>query len=181
MNNLRNFPTSSLGNVNKNVEGGAFLELSRRGRSLRGPWTVSSRSRSSRRSSSLPVVGQTSGRRYPTVVSGSFRVYAHQYPNKGRRQGLEASILNQQSHKRSRSKVPPDGEAGVCPHVAACFHGYEMLPEATVVEWIEKEAFRTKEVMNNNASKSEESSALPWYHDLGLIMDRDLTQRSSGS
>ncbi|GAA0179107.1 hypothetical protein LIER_42198 [Lithospermum erythrorhizon] len=40
--------------------------------------------------------------------------------------------------------------------------GYETLPEAIVVEWVEVEAFRPKEVMNKNASKREGSSLVPW-------------------
>ncbi|GAA0153147.1 hypothetical protein LIER_11459 [Lithospermum erythrorhizon] len=37
--------------------------------------------------------------------------------------------------------------------------GYKTFPKAMVVEWVEEEAFRTKEVMNNNALESEEKRA----------------------
>ncbi|GAA0149340.1 hypothetical protein LIER_08543 [Lithospermum erythrorhizon] len=36
--------------------------------------------------------------------------------------------------------------------------GYETLPEATVVEWVKEEAFRTKDVMNNDAPEGGGSS-----------------------
>ncbi|GAA0171872.1 hypothetical protein LIER_25808 [Lithospermum erythrorhizon] len=39
---------------------------------------------------------------------------------------------------------------------------YETLSEATVLEWVEEGAFRTKEVLNN-VPKSERGSPEPWY------------------
>ncbi|GAA0183085.1 hypothetical protein LIER_30561 [Lithospermum erythrorhizon] len=40
--------------------------------------------------------------------------------------------------------------------------GYETLPEAMVVEWVEDEVFQTKEIMNN-ALESEEGPLEIWY------------------
>ncbi|GAA0151688.1 hypothetical protein LIER_37337 [Lithospermum erythrorhizon] len=40
-------------------------------------------------------------------------------------------------------------------HIIPAYHwGYETRPEATVVEWVEEEAFHTKEVMNNITPES---------------------------
>ncbi|GAA0159209.1 hypothetical protein LIER_38819 [Lithospermum erythrorhizon] len=41
--------------------------------------------------------------------------------------------------------------------------GYETLPEAMMVEWVEEEAFHMKEVMKNNASESQGGSPEPYY------------------
>ncbi|GAA0166318.1 hypothetical protein LIER_21496 [Lithospermum erythrorhizon] len=44
--------------------------------------------------------------------------------------------------------------------------GYETLPEALVVEWVEEEAFRTKEVMRNDVLEGEGGSPAAWYQDV---------------
>ncbi|GAA0168515.1 hypothetical protein LIER_23218 [Lithospermum erythrorhizon] len=44
--------------------------------------------------------------------------------------------------------------------------GYEMLLEATTMEWVEEEAFRTKEVMNNDDREGEGAPSAPWFQDV---------------
>ncbi|GAA0162572.1 hypothetical protein LIER_18636 [Lithospermum erythrorhizon] len=44
--------------------------------------------------------------------------------------------------------------------------GYETLSEATVVEWVEEEAFWTKEVTRNDVVEREGGSLVTWYHDV---------------
>ncbi|GAA0159452.1 hypothetical protein LIER_16222 [Lithospermum erythrorhizon] len=43
---------------------------------------------------------------------------------------------------------------------------FGILLEATVVEWVEEEAFQTKEVMNNVGSEGEEGPPVRWYQDV---------------
>ncbi|GAA0164862.1 hypothetical protein LIER_20403 [Lithospermum erythrorhizon] len=54
-----------------------------------------------------------------------------------------------------------DQEADMLSQLATA--GYRTLPEAMVVEWVEKEAFRTYEVMSNDAPESEGGPTEPWY------------------
>ncbi|GAA0171958.1 hypothetical protein LIER_25878 [Lithospermum erythrorhizon] len=45
--------------------------------------------------------------------------------------------------------------------------GYETLPEATMVEQVEKKAFQTNEVMSNDASEGGVGGGGdPWYQDV---------------
>ncbi|GAA0155642.1 hypothetical protein LIER_13328 [Lithospermum erythrorhizon] len=58
--------------------------------------------------------------------------------------------------------------------------GYETLPEATVVEWVEEEAFMTKEVMNNNAPEGGGILGALLSRYLKLPKDQGPTRRSLG-
>ncbi|GAA0170073.1 hypothetical protein LIER_40882 [Lithospermum erythrorhizon] len=109
------------------------------------------------------------------VTSGKFLGYM--CPGKGGGQGSKANVLRHPSHERGRDKLSLDGAIGVFLHRR---QRYKMLPEATVVEWVEEEAFRTKDVMNNDAPEGWGVLGALVPGGVGLLKDRGLTQRASG-
>ncbi|GAA0156415.1 hypothetical protein LIER_13924 [Lithospermum erythrorhizon] len=62
--------------------------------------------------------------------------------------------------------VPKDGNQKVDRLSLLATVWYETLSEATMVEWVEQKAFKTKEVMNNDAPEGEGGSSVPWYQDV---------------
>ncbi|GAA0164627.1 hypothetical protein LIER_20219 [Lithospermum erythrorhizon] len=75
--------------------------------------------------------------------------------------------------------VPEKGTKRRTNYPSLSWHKYETLPEATVVEWVEEEALRMKEVMDH-ASEGERGPPEPWYQVVLDFLRTGTFCRSSG-